>query len=180
MGGTTTVTYWDIDHVCLFDNTELQMELYVRARPVGCTGFWGTPVYTVGAAWTKIDGQVAPTMAQYDWGGNHHNDSIGFKVGEQLYVIWHSSIGWGWRACAPPDCSIVCDSGTDFGACDPYAGFTVDGTDGCARDTGDPPPPLPVVCVKVQSDGTVPPLLDPWTQHTGYDQYPLLPCGGDM
>ena len=59
-----------------------------------------------------------------------------------------------------------------------YADMVQD--DGCARDSGSGPPPLPAICVRVESDGSVPPLLDPWQAQPGHDEYPLLPCYGEL
>jgi hypothetical protein len=36
-----------------------------------------------------------------------------------------------------------------------------------------------VVCVQVNADGSVPPLLDPWAAQASDDDYPLLPCDDD-
>jgi hypothetical protein len=98
-------------------------------------------------------------------------DSIKLLLHGDHYVIWRSSIWVGGRPCAVPDCLLPCDPGTTFETCDAYSGYSFDG---CERVSGGPPPPLPVICVPLNADGTVPPLLDPWTTDP-----PVLPCDPD-
>jgi hypothetical protein len=132
-----------------------------------------TPVFGNVAAFYKVGtGPVHTTEARYEWGGNHHNDQLKFVYETITYDIWHSSIGFGGRVCAPPDCLLACYPDTTFDACDAYSGWAVDG---CARDPHTGPPPAPVICVVVNADGTVPALADPWTSVP-----PLLPCAGDQ
>lgn len=153
-GGTETFDQPDADHVCTFAHGGSFGQLYVQASASGCApgGFGGTPIYDVVGAWMAMDGKVV-SLAEpgYDWGGNHHNDFITFSWGGTKYKVYHSSFGWGWRACQPPDCMQVLSSG----------GAVVE--DGCTKDRT-----LPVVCVLVEADGTVPPLVDTFE-----------PCEGD-
>ncbi|MFC1609972.1 hypothetical protein ACFL6C_03360 [Myxococcota bacterium] len=173
-----TLTFWDNDSVCSFEREGTRVEIYVQASPRQCENYWFMPDYEVMGAWSKIGGVVVPIAAQYDWGGNHHNDLIKLLLGDQLLVIWHSSIGFGFRACAPPDCLLVCGPGASFDDCDEWGGVT---QDGCERVAGAGPPPLPAICVSVNADGSVPPLLDPWLDHgPQHPSYPLLPCPGEQ
>jgi hypothetical protein len=167
-------TFWDTDHLCAVPIEDATVELYIQATPTACNpnGYSSTPIFADPAVYYRRGGEVFPTEGAYDWGSGHHNDAIKFFLDGVLYVIWHSSIGWGWRSCAPPDCLLQCNPGTTYETCDYLGGYSVDG---CAREAGGPPPPLPVICVLVNADGSVPDLVDPWS---GEDS--LLPCGGDM
>ncbi|MCP4345051.1 MAG: lamin tail domain-containing protein [Desulfobacterales bacterium] len=155
-------TYWDTDYVCRFHYGTIDAEIYVQATPVSCTFCyeqWGTPVYDT-EAWISINAKVSKLHAVYDF-GHHGNDFIIFKFeGKQFMLDRSSSYSMGW-GCSPPDCMKVGDE------------------DGCKRETCSDRPSLPVTCVRVEADGSVPELLDPWEQHEGYDNYPILPCDGD-
>lgn len=174
--GTGNVTFWDTDYVCRVPLNTTSLELYVQATPTDCQAVFdsGYPIFDDVNVWYKVDGtgDAWPTPGAYDWGGNHHNDQIKFAYDGTRYVLWHSSLGFGWHACAPPDCLLTCEPTATFETCDYLGGFSVDG---CDREPGGPPPPAPVICVAVNADGSVPPLDDPWA---GAD--PLLPCAGDM
>ena len=173
-GGSYFVS--QVDHICQMSNEALQAEFYFQADPSECGNF-GNAQYQMHMAWIKIDGKLSEVGAGYDYGGNHHNDSISFTYAETSYEIWHSSIGWGWRACARPDCLIVCSPGT---ACNHTSDMNV-AQDGCSRNAGDPPPDLQVICVRVNDDGTVPEFLDPWTTQSPYGEEGdmILPCSGE-
>jgi hypothetical protein len=172
MGGDTSEEEWpETDTVCHFVYEGTELDLYVQANPVECDF---SPIMEVAGAWVSVGGNILPVVAQYDWGSNHHNDTLTFTYEGQTYGIGHSSIGFGFRSCAPVDCIRVCEGSEP---CDEYAGTAIDG---CAREPGDGAPPLPVTCVRVNADGTVPELLDPWITHDGQPDYPLLPCNGDM
>jgi hypothetical protein len=79
----------------------------------------------------------------YNWGGNHHNDSLEFDFGGRHFRGYHSSFGWGWRQCRPMDCLVVTT----------MTGDPVE--DGCTCDRT-----VPLVCVQVLPDGTWPALVD--------------------
>lgn len=166
-------SYLDNDFVCQVPIDATTLEIYVQATPTRCvsSGLSYTPVFDDVVVWYREDGQAWPTEGRYEWGSNHHMDYIQFLLHGDYYVVWRSSIGAGFRPCARPDCLLPCDPGTDFATCDNYSGYTVDG---CDRVSGGPPPPLPVICVLLNADGTVPPLLDPWTTDP-----PVLPCSPD-
>ncbi len=169
----------DVDYVCQIATGGLALELYVQASPTNCdeTQMFAPQMVAIGA-WLKLDGQVWPTPARYNWGGNHHNDSVNFAVDSAIYTLYHSSFSFGWRKCAPPDCLLTCDASATMNApCDNWAKLAVDG---CARDSGDGPPPNPVICVEVDPSGSVPPFLDPWSSQAGNAEYPRLPCIGDI
>ena len=166
----------EVDFVCRIDNDELVADLYIQSSPSDC-GEWGNPTYVADNAWLKIDGEIVATVGEYEFGGRHHNDMITFMHEGARHMLWHSSIGWGWRACARPDCLVICDPGFEC---------VVDSTenvavDGCLRDAGDPRPPLGAICVQVNSDGTVPAFDDPWTTPDPYAQNGemILPCAGE-
>ena len=172
-------TWWDADHLCEISYDGHEIKLYIQADPTACHDIFGPTMEAVGT-WAKLDGGPVQTIdGYYDWGGRHHNDWIRFRLtdSDPWWVIQHSSIGYGFRKCAPPDCLVVCQAGK---TCDSGVGSPDAQIDGCERIAGDGPPPIPVICVQVGDDGVAPALLDPWTAHDGEDDYPLLPCPGDM
>jgi hypothetical protein len=175
-GGGQIAQFMDIDQVCRIANAALNVDLYIQTTPTACTtAGWVVPTTYGASAFIKRNHTIEPVaVASYDYGGNHHNDTITFTLDNETHVLWHSSIGYGGRRCAPIDCQIRCGTNP---TCDEYSGFTVNG---CERAAGSGPPPLPVICVVVNADGSLPPLLDPWTAHTGYPDYPLLPCPGEQ
>jgi hypothetical protein len=162
----------DADAVCHFVYEDIDLELYIQATPVACEQSWMSQFTYETTGYVRVDGAVSLVEADYNFGGRHHNDFITFRYEGQTYTLHQGSLGFGFRACAPPNCILLCEGEEP---CDWYGGTTVDG---CERSEGGPPPPLPVTCVVVNADGTVPPLLDPWTSQGGED--PLLPCRGDM
>ncbi len=170
--------YWlgQLDHVCQIDNSSMKAELYVQADPIDC-GQFGNPSYSTPAAWLKINGQIHAVAASYDFGGRHNNDLISFTFDSTTYILYHSSIGYGWRACTKPDCMVVCDPGKE---CVPDTDVDI-AIDGCARAAGDPPPSLPVICVTVEADGSVPEFSDPWATQDPYGEegVMILPCPGE-
>lgn len=150
-GGTTMVTMADLDHVCTFDYDGAFGQVYVQASASGC-GPWQSPIYEVVGAWMAMDGKLtALPGAEYDYGGNHHNDSVTFSWEGTPFKYYHSSFGWGWRACQPMDCIQVLTTGGAIAE------------DGCTKERT-----LPIVCVEVGKDGTVPALVDTFA-----------PCDGD-
>lgn len=174
-------TFDHIDHLCAFEYESKEIQLYLQAEPTYCNGIWSA-TYEVSGAWIKIGGEVKSTEAAYDIGGNHRNDTISFKMGGNTFHIWHSSIGFGWRVCSPPDCLVVCDEGVE---CDNDGAFGLVGEgpgiaeNGCLRASGSGPPPASVICVRVGYDGSVPDLHDPWSEKPDNQYYPLLPCEGE-
>ncbi len=171
-GGPTT--FYDTDHVCAVP--ALGVQIYVQATPTSCVTLIGErPYFDDVTGWVKRGGRVTEIPAAYD-AGHHGNDVLHVEIDSTVYVVWHSSFGYGWRSCAPPDCLMTCNAGATFASCGPS---TAVAEDGCARDSGDPPPPSPVTCVRVESSGELPDLLDPWDVGPG-DPYPLLPCPGDV
>jgi hypothetical protein len=165
-GGAIEV--WDLDFVCDCRNDSLQAAIYMQTRPDSCALY---PYYSVVGAWIKINGKISPLQsAFYNYGGNHHNDMLLFTYGGHTYGIFHSSLGYGGRCCTSPDCMQICVD-------DQCRTIKFNG---CARQACADRPALKVTCVQVQSDGSVPPLLDPWVAHTGSPTYPFLPCPGDQ
>ncbi len=165
-----------VDHLCRIDNDEMVADLYIQSSPTDC-GEWGNPTYETDNVWLRIDGDITSTTGEYEFGGRHHNDMISFLHEGSWHRLWHSSIGWGWRACTRPDCLVICEPDVDC-VVDSTEGVAVDG---CLRDAGDPPPALQVICVQVNADGTLPPFEDPWNTPDPYAQNGemILPCLGE-
>ncbi len=165
----TSVPSLDLDLVCESDNDSLLASVYVQSKPVSC-GALSAINYTVESAWIKTSEGIQPlSQVIYDGGGNHRNDRITFAWKGKFFSFYHSSFGFGWRACASPDCMQICQ--------DKECRTIL--YDGCHRATCASPPALKVRCAKVKLDGTVPARLDPWAKQEGVANYPLLPCGGD-
>ena len=134
----------DIDTICAIDHGNLVAHLYVQSRATDCgLGLTGM-TYSTDGAWISDAMGVRAATATYDLGGNHRNDFILLDHGGQHYKLYHSSFGFGWRACAPPDCLEVYQ-----------ADRTTLVTNGCdvARS-------IPIVCKRVNNDGTVPDMVD--------------------
>ncbi len=128
----------DADWLCTFDHGGTQGYLYVQATPIDCEwAFMAYPSFDTGLAQLSIDGNVNDLEnALYDWGGNHHNDTISFDYAGSQYVYDHSSYGFGWHACQPVDCIRVYDGAELV-------------EDGCTEERT-----LPIVCVPILEDGT--------------------------
>lgn len=152
------VSYSDADWLCSFTREDVETVVYLQATPVSCTssGMSVLPAYDV-RGFVSRGGTVVPVEhAVYDWGGNHNNDSFEFDLDELHYRGYHSSFGWGWRCCHSIDCLILTTR----------AGDPVE--DGCTCDRT-----IPVVCVRVATDGTWPPLVDTFSVCPGDGT-----CGG--
>ena len=168
-------SFWETDFMCTLKTKTLDTKLYVQSTPTGCRrAMFAIPTFDGGTkAWIKEGEKWVPVKAKYDYGGGHNNDWIGLYYKDTSYILHHSSMGFGWRACTPPDCVKVCKKETYCSSPE----NTIE--NGCARKTGGGPPPLPIICVKINTDGSVPEMLDPWKKHPGKSKYPLLPCKGD-
>jgi hypothetical protein len=139
----------DTDWLCTFQEGSVEGYIYVQSTPTGTNEFC-VPIMTVVQAQISIDGQVSALQnAQYDWGGNHNNDFLTFEYDDKSFEYYHSSFGYGWRACHPMDCMLVDD------------GQTLD--DGCTMERT-----RPVVCVLIEDDGSHDELVDTFE-----------PCPGD-
>jgi len=152
-----TLVQLDVDHICTFDYGQFHGHVYVQATAVDCfVTMSPIPVFEVAGAWISLDGVVTPLDGVvYDYGGNHQNDFLEFDFGDYDYRYWHSSFGWGWRACQPMDCLQVYEPGSE--------NFV---EDGCTKDRT-----LPVVCVQVGADGTYPELIDTFEHCPGHENY---------
>lgn len=129
------------DHVCTFKYDTKEGCFYVQASPVEWIG-WAGPTYRTDGFWTSFDDVVAPVAdSTYSWGGNHHNDSVTFPLDGSSFRAYHSTMGFGGRSCQPMDClQVYAADGTTL---------VQDGCDGLTRT-------LPIACVIVNADGTVP------------------------
>jgi len=152
-GGTETYEWSDADWICTFDVGATHGYVYLQSTPSECIVTMGSvPGYTGQAGWISIDGQVSELgKPGYDWGGNHHNDSISFDWQGKHYEYYHSSFGFGWRSCQNVDCLQVYSA--DGGALE---------DDGCTTDRT-----LPAVCSGVKPDGTWDPLVDTFEKCLG-------------
>lgn len=170
--------FYDTDHYCTFTLGGTDYELYVQATPVECNQVKGHhlligPYPTMQArAWIRTGGVMTEVSATYDWGSSHHNDEIGFTYGACAATISHSSIGSGFRSCAPPDCLRINPS-------DASCVMAQTETDGCDREILSGPPALNALCGQIGINGDLPILLDPWSEQEEDELYPLLPCQGD-
>ena len=150
-GGSETIDVPDKDHVCTLIYDGVDGFVYVQAHATEFRDMGGGVMQTDGA-WTSIGGEVLATTGSYDWGGNHANDAIEIVHDGKQYRYYHSSFGFGWRACHAPDCLQIYDG---------VGGALIE--DGCTSERS-----VPAVCVQVELDGGVPPLVDDFE-----------PCPGD-
>ena len=151
-GAKTPQKLMDVDYLCTFKHGGQDGMLYVQATPSDCEVIMNaTPIFT-SHGWVAIGGKVTELQgAGYDWGGNHHNDSLAFDWNGKHYGVYHSSFGFGWRKCQPPDCLQV----------SPAAGQNPT-EDGCTKDRT-----LPVVCVPMEADGSHKALVDTFKKCAG-------------
>jgi len=149
-GNPITAKAWDIDYVCTFRYGAADGFVYVRADAVEDRLMGGGRIYATRGGWMSFAKVVtAAQNPSYDYGGNHHNDSVDVDYQGKTFRYYHSSFGFGWRSCLPPDCLQV------------LQGLTVI-EDGCGADRK-----LPVVCVEVDHDGKVAPLVDTFQKCLG-------------
>ncbi len=89
--------------------------VYVHARPtsIDTTGF-PVAIYDDVRGFLSRDGVVSVVDAAYDYGGNHNNDFFSVAVDGVRYTFDHSSYGFGFRACQPPDCLKIEDGAGGF------------------------------------------------------------------
>jgi hypothetical protein len=146
-GGQTGFTeLWDQDWVCTLRHDGVDATVYARFEPLKDKGLvFGGAVYQSDGAWVSSGGVVTPAIASYDAGGNHQNDWMLVTWGGATVRYYHSSFdGAAWRKCQPMDClQVLAADGVTFAE------------NGCTSDRT-----LPVVCVVVAQDGTVPDLTD--------------------
>jgi hypothetical protein len=134
----------DTDYLCTFAYKEQTATLYFRNTVDSCIYLMSPQPSFKSRGWIAEGGQVTELSdVAYDWGGNHHNDSVDFKLDGRIFRYYHSSFGFGWRACQNLDCIQIIDA---------------DGTiieDGC-----DPTRLLPIACVQIDSKGKADELKD--------------------
>lgn len=131
---------FDKDYVCTLSIDGHDAVVYVRATPTAVnTGGFPFPVYDEVKGFVAEDGSIVEVPAAYDYGGNHHNDLLTITLGGVRYTWDHSSYGYGFRACAPPDC-LKREEGDAY-------------TDGCQ-----PERTLPEACIAVADP--LPELVD--------------------
>jgi hypothetical protein len=151
--GGIEIDQLDQDWLCTFEQGSVHGYIYVQSTPTDTNEFC-VPIMTTVQAQISIDGQVSALQnAQYDWGGNHHNDSLTFEYDGIGFEYYHSSFGYGWRACHPMDCARVDD------------GVTLE--DGCTMERT-----RPVVCVLIEEDGSHAELVDTFEPCPGDPNYP--------
>ncbi len=141
---------WDLDQLCTYASGGNPGFLYVQATPSVLDDVTGLQYATVGA-WVSFGDVAQAVTAKYDGGGNHRNDWCEIDFGKTVLKYYHSSFGYGWRCCQPMDCFQVLDG---------PAGAVTD--NGCGADRMHP-----VVCVKVQQDGTWADLVDTFAKCAG-------------
>jgi hypothetical protein len=158
--GPQSEPFTDRDWVCSFAHGGTEGLVYVQATPTECVsmGMGYGAVYDIAGAWISVGDVVTPlTGSYYDWGGNHQNDYLDFTYDGADYRYTHSSFGWGWHACQAMDCLQVLDAADQVTE------------DGCCPDRA-----LPVVCVEVTPEGTVPALEDTFAPCNGHENFSCL------
>lgn len=145
------VEFPDADWLCTFAHGGKTGYVYVQSTPTGCIQTMGAVASFTSKGWFS-DGTTVTALAaaEYDWGGNHHNDSLAFDWNNLKYKAYHSSFGWGWRACQDMDCLVVNQPSGDLIE------------DGCTTART-----LPIVCEPILADGTHGPLVDQFAKCAG-------------
>ncbi len=149
-----TLTASDADFICTFAYKGQTGHVYLQNTASGCTsgGMSNLATFTGTGAWISLaNGVFAMSGASYDWGGNHHNDSLEFDWQGTHFRLFHSSFGFGWRKCQPMDCIQVTKG---------VGGDLVE--DGCTKDRT-----LPIWCSQVEADGSYPPPVDAFKKCLG-------------
>jgi hypothetical protein len=127
-----------MDYVCDLRWNGLEYYVYVQSHGVSFLDFMGF-VYEVDGAWYSDGTTPTATSAIYQWGGNHHNDSLIVDLPSHQVRWDHSSFGFGFRQCQPMDCAVVYEAG-------PGAELA----NGCTRERT-----VPAICKRVATDGTL-------------------------
>ena len=126
----------DADWICTFVHKGVSGYVYAAATPVDCTSFGMSPTWIYdNKAYISINGVVSELANSTYETNNHQNDFIEFDYGGSHYKYYHSSIGFGWRACRNMDCIQVYKSD----------GVTLT-EDGCTSVRT-----LPIVCLPVEA-----------------------------
>jgi hypothetical protein len=144
----------NLDWLCTFNGASPAGHVYARLRQTGTkqAGIAEVPVYEVERAQLSLEGEVSELAnAEYDYGGGHHNDSLSFDYDGKTHRYYHSSFGFGFRACQLMDCRNVYELGS-----------TTLEEEGCASSRS-----LPEVCVTIEEDGTHAPLEDKFMKCPG-------------
>ena len=131
----------DVEFMCTLSIDGHDAVVYLRATPTGIAagGMFPLPVYDDVQAFVLEGDVITEATATYDYGGNHNNDYFSVTLGDVRYTWDHSSYGYGFRACQPPDC-LKREQGLDF-------------TDGCQPDRT-----LAEACIEVTNP--LPALVD--------------------
>jgi len=148
----------DADWLCTFAQGGVTATVYTASTPTECVvTLGGYPAFGSNSGWLARDGEaLAPlTEVEYDWGGNHHNDSVNFTWNGKSYRYYHSSFGFGFRSCHAMDCLQVRDA----------SGTLIE--DGCTTDRT-----LPIVCQPIAADGTWQALVDQFQRCNGDPNVP--------
>lgn len=158
----------DADQVCTFSYDGVTGYVYLEATVVDCEYYYALVGEFSARAWLSIDGQITELEdARYSVNGDHFTDVLTFDHAARSYQYWHSSFAQYYRSCQPMDCLRVYDAAT--GVHD----ATTLVADGCMTERT-----LPVVCVAVEPDGTVPPLEDDFAPCPGSEDWLPMSVGG--
>ena len=146
----SSMSFRDADHICTFNFGNIVFVIYFQATPTKCIELLILPQYTT-VAWVSFENTIMPvSQATYDYGGNHHNDTLHFTLVGQKFTFFHSSFGWGYRSCQPMDCMRKLNDQDQIIE------------DGCT-----PERTLPIVCRAIKDDGTFDELNDTFEKCPG-------------
>lgn len=141
--GGLVASVWDADRVCTLVYQQIDGHTYVQLTPTA-TMAGKNQRYRVDGAWVSADEQVTAVTGYY-MAGNHWATSMEVVYDGQRFRYYHSSfLDVYGTPCHDYDCLQVWD----------VAGATLI-ENGCTAERT-----LPIVCVHVAHDGTVPPLVD--------------------
>jgi hypothetical protein len=140
-----------VDYACTLTTGGQDAVVFVRANPTAVHEF-GYGLYDDVHGWVHDNASDTTECADaaFDYGGGHNNDSFDITVGGTTVRYFHSSFGFGYRACQPPDCVQILDAD----------GLVVD--DGCTPDRSHPE-----ACVAITDASLALPIEDAFARCQG-------------
>jgi hypothetical protein len=158
----STEKVWDADYICDCQKIDLKADVYIQVSPIADDTLflpqYSPRHYRVVNAWIIKDGVLqALDTAVYYPGDHHAGPDFWFTYKGTRYATYYSSLAYNGRPCANLDCMITSNA------------QAAEARKVCADKC-----PFPISCVRVNTDGAVPPFV--------YDLYEKgeLPCVGDF
>ncbi len=142
-----------VDWVCTLEYESMSGVIYFQSNPVECPQDRARPIYAVAEALISIDDNIESlSNPVYELVEHVNNSFIDFDYKGRHYRYDHSDISDYGTACHSMDCLIVSET---------TGGAVIE--NGCTEART-----LPIACVQVGTDGTLPKLEDTFK---GCDDY---------